>query len=88
MQNRIDEGTYIPKAYVDWEFNNDEDNNYRLRLDGTEHDIHEEDRVMLGVCGRPQFQIGTIMNSEKDSIVIHTDWPLDISEAYSIELII
>lgn len=88
MQNRIDEGAYIPKAYVDWELDNDEDYNYRFRLDGTEHDLHEKDKVMLGVCGRPQFQIGTVLTCKQDSIVIHTDWALDISEAYSIELIL
>ena len=88
MKNRIDEGLYIPNAYVDWEMNDDEHDNYMFNLHGYEHDLHPNDRGMLGVHGRPQYQTGTVKQSSPTRLLIHTDWPLDISEAYSIELIL
>ena len=88
MQNRIDEGLYIPNVYVDWSVDDDEHDNYMFELNGFEHDFHPNDRVMLGVYGRPQFQTGTVMQSTATSLLIHTDWPLDISESYSIEIIV
>lgn len=88
MQNRIDEGLFIPHAYVDWEKNDDEHDNYMFNLNGYEHDLHPNDWVMLGVYGRPQYQTGTVKLSSPNRLLIHTDWPLDISESYSIELIL
>ncbi|MGN0207000.1 MAG: DUF6578 domain-containing protein [Muribaculaceae bacterium] len=88
MQNRIDEGLYIPNAYVDWEVDEDEHGNYMFNLNGYEHDIHPNDRIMLGVYGRPQYQTGTVKQSSPTGLLIHTDWQLDISESYSIELIL
>ncbi|MBR1792482.1 MAG: hypothetical protein IJ764_02435 [Bacteroidales bacterium] len=88
MQNRIDEGLYIANAYVDWEFNDDGHDNYMFNFNGYEHDIHPNDRVMLGVYGCPKYQTGTVKQSSPTRLLIHTDWPLDISESYSIELIV
>ena len=88
MQNRINEGLFIPYAYVDWEKDDDENNNYMFELNGFEHDIHPDDRVMLGVLGRSQYQTGTVIQCKADELLIRTDWPLDISESYSIELIV
>ena len=88
MQNRINEGLFIPYAYVDLEKDDDENNNYMFELNGFEHDIHPDDRVMLGVLGRSQYQTGTVIQCNADELLIRTDWPLDISESYSIELIV
>lgn len=88
MKNRIDEGLYIPNAYMDWEMNDDEHNNYMFNLHGYEHNLHPNDRVMLGVYGRPHYQTGAVKQSSPTRLLIHTDWPLDISESYSIELIL
>lgn len=88
MRNRIDEGLYIPNAYIDWEHDDDENNNYLFELNGIEHNIYPNDRVMLGIYGRPQYQIGTVMQCSANGLLIHTDWSLDISESYSIELIV
>ena len=52
------------------------------------HDQDPNDRVMLGVHGRPQYQTGTVKQCSPTRLLIHTDWPLDISESYSIELIL
>ena len=52
------------------------------------HDLYPNDRVMLGVHGRPQYQTGTVKQCSPTRLLIHTDWPLDISESYSIELIL
>ena len=52
------------------------------------HDQDPNDRVMLGVHGRPQYQTGTVKQYSPTRLLIHTDWPLDISESYSIELIL
>lgn len=88
MINRINEGLYIPNAYVDWEVDDFNHNNYMFILNGYEHDIHLNDRVMLGVNGRPHYQTGTVKQCSATSLLIHTDWPLDISESYSIELFV
>ena len=88
MQDRIEEGLYIPNAYVDCETNDDVHNNYAFRLDGFEHDLYPDDRVVLCVCGRRQYHVGTVRQCTADRLIIHTDWQLDITESYSIELIL
>ena len=88
MQNRIDEGLYIPNTYLNCEKDDDENNNYVFELNGYGHNIHPNDRVMLGVYGRPHYQTGTVLKCTTNSLLIHTDWALDISETYSIELIV
>lgn len=88
MQQRIEEGLYIPNASVDLKVDEDEHDNYMFNLNGYEHDIHPNDRVMLGVYGRPQYQTGTVKQSSPTRLLIHTDWQLDTSESYSIELIL
>lgn len=87
MQNKIAEGLFIPYAYIDWEKDDDKNNNYLFSIN-CEHDLHPDDRVMLGVYGRPQYQTGTVLQCTSAGLLIHTDWSLDISEAYSIELIV
>ena len=88
MTNRINEGLFIPNVSIDWQMDDDKNNNYNFQLNGVEHDFHPDDRVMLGVIGRSHYQLGTILSCHSDELVIHTDWSLDISECYSIELII
>ena len=66
----------------------DEHDNYMFNVHGYEHDLYPNDRVMLGVHGRPQYQTGTVKQCSPTRLLIHTDWPLDISESYSIELIL
>ena len=88
MQNRIAEGLYIPNAYIDWRTDDDKNRNYSFEIDMDEHDFHPDDRVMLGVYGRMQYQTGTVLQCSQNVLLIHTDWPLDISESYSIELIV
>ena len=88
MQNRIDEGLYIPKAHVNSETKDDESLNYMFKLNESEHNIHPNDRVMLGVSDRKQYQTGTVIQCSTNELLIHTNWPLDMAEYYSIELIV
>ena len=74
--------------YVNMEPDDDEHDNYMFNVHGYEHDLYPNDRVMLGVHGRPQYQTGTVKQCSPTRLLIHTDWPLDISESYSIELIL
>lgn len=47
-----------------------------------------DERVMPCVYGRPAYQLGTVLQVNEEDVIIHTDRWLDISEEYSIELII
>ena len=51
----------------------DEHDNYMFNLHGYEHDLYPNDRVMLGVHGRPQYQTGTVKQCSPTRLLIHTD---------------
>ena len=59
-----------------------------FKLNESEHNIHPNDRVMLGVSDRKQYQTGTVIQCSTNELLIHTDWHLDMAEYYSIELIV
>ena len=77
----------IPKTYLDWSFDDDEQRNYKFVVKSSEHKLLPSTRVRISVIGRPMHQCGTVLRVEDDGIIIHTDEWLDISEEYAIELI-
>lgn len=83
----MDTNKYIQLAYLDWEFNQDEQNIYRFFADRKTHSLQEKDRVVLTAEFRDVSQLGEVLKVEEDGLLIHTDEWLDISEAYSIEAI-
>ena len=74
----------IQCAYLDWSFDQDEQNIYRFSVDRKTHGLEENDRVVLTVDGGDTSQSGEILRVEDNGILVHTDEGLDISEAYSI----
>lgn len=83
----MDTNKYIQLAFLDWEFNQDEQNIYRFFADRKTHCLKEKDRVVLTAEFRDVSQLGEVLKVEEDGLLIHTDEWLDISEAYSIEAI-
>ncbi len=88
MNKKAEAGLFIPRTYLDWSYDQDEYHKYKFVVSRSEHHLFPEDRVMLCVYGRPAYQLGTVLQVNEDDIIIHTDRWLDISEEYSIELII
>lgn len=75
---------YIQRAYLDWSFDQDEQNTYRFSADRKTHGFVEKDHVVLTVEGWSASQHGKILQVEDDGIIVQTDEWLDTSEAYSI----
>ena len=81
----MDSNTLIQCAYLDWSFDQDEQNIYRFYVDRKTHCLKEKDRVVLTVDGLNTTQFGEILQVEEDGLIVRTDDGLDISEAYSIK---
>ena len=79
---------FIPRAYIDYAYEEEKEgqNDYKFVADEVKHCFRQGDWVLLIVVGRPDYQFGNIIKVEDDSIFIHTDEWLDISEEYSISL--
>ena len=81
----MDSNSLIQCAYLDWSFDQDEQNIYRFSVGRKTHCLKEKDRVVLTVDGLNTTQFGEILQVEEDGLIVRTDDGLDISEAYSIK---
>ncbi len=88
MNQKAEAGLFIPRIHTDWTYEQDKYRNYKFVISRSEHHLFPEDRVMLCVYGRPAYQLGTVTQVDEEDIIIHTDKWLDVSEMYSIELIV
>ena len=88
MSQKEDAGLFIPRTHTDLTYEQDEYRNYKFVVSHTEHHLFPEDRVMLCVCGRPAYQLGTVLQVNEEDIIIHTDKWLNVNEEHSIELIV
>lgn len=79
--------TCIPRAFLDWNFDQDENRVYRFEVDRNQHDLKVGDKVLLDVWGRPGTDqvTGTVKEVLSDSITVKADDYVDISEEYSIK---
>ena len=87
MKQKADAGLFIPRTYLDWLYEENHQD-HKFVISHSEHHLFPGDRVMLCVYGRPAYQLGTVVQVNEESIIINTDRWLDISEEYSIELIV
>ena len=88
MNQKAEVGLFIPKIHTDRTYEQDKYRNYKFVVSRSEHHLFPDDRVMLSVYGRPAYQLGTVLQVNEEDIIIHTDKWLDVSEEYSIELIV
>ena len=88
MNQKAEVGLFIPKIHTDRTYEQDKYRNYKFVVSRSEHHLFPDDRVMLCVYGRPAYQLGTVLQVNEEDIIIHTDKWLDVSEEYSIELIV
>ena len=88
MNQKAEAGLFIPRTNLDLSYEQDKYRNYKFIVSRSEHHLFPEDRVMLCVYGRPIYQLGIVVQVNEEDIIIHTDKWLDISEEYSIELIV
>ena len=70
---------------VDWSFDEDEKNNYKLLIDRSTHDFNTGDRVKLRMHGLSKYRLGTILHIDNAFIIVHTDEWLDLCEDYILE---
>ena len=79
----------MEELYLDWGFDEDEKQNYKFEVERSSHNFKIGDRVKLtrGVSSQKILHYGSIIHISNDSITVHTDTPIDISEAYSIEIV-
>ena len=88
MPQKAEAGLFIPRTNLDLSYEQDKYRNYKFFVSRSEHHLFPDDRVMLCVYGRPAYQLGTVTQVDEEDIIIHTDKWLDVSEMYSIELIV
>lgn len=88
MNQKAEIGLFIPRTNLDLSYEQNNYRNYKFVVCRSEHHLFPEDRVMLCIYGIPSYQLGTVMQVNEEDIIIHTDKWLDVSEEYSIELII
>lgn len=81
------ESQFIPRASLDWTYDQDKQRNFKFKAGNTEHLFRQGDRVCLIVYGRQNYQFGNIIMVGEDYIIVHTEEWLDISEEYTIRLI-
>ncbi|MBR6287480.1 MAG: hypothetical protein IKR18_10965 [Bacteroidaceae bacterium] len=77
---------FIPDSHVD--SRDDENCSYMFRLNGAEHDLYPNDRVMIGISDTGNYQTGRVSKCTSDTLLIKTDWPLEKSDSYSVEAIL
>lgn len=79
--------TCIPRAFLDWNFDQDENRVYRFEVERNQHSLKVGDKVLLEVWGRPGTDqvTGTVKEVMPDSITVKADDYVDISEEYSIK---
>ena len=77
---------FIPRTYLDWSYDQDEQRNYKFMVGNAEHHFRQGDKVCLMIYGRQTYQFGNILVVGDDYMIVHTDEWLDISEEYSIRL--
>ena len=88
MNQKAEAGLFIPRTNLDLSYEQDKYRNYKFFVSRSEHHLFPDDRVMLCVYGRPAYQLDTVLQVNEEDIIIHTDKWLDVSEEYSIELIV
>ena len=90
LENKIAEGTFIPRAYLDWTYDDDDNHRYKFSISKVDHHFFPSDKVVLKVCTWPLsegYRLATVIDCEDDGIIVQTYGWVDISEEYSIELI-
>lgn len=87
MSQKSKEGLFIQKAYIDYAFDEDELLNYKFEVDQDCHNLYPKDLILLCANGMLRYQIGTVLRVDENSIIVHVNRWLDISEEYTIELI-
>lgn len=87
MKQLKESRTYIPRAFLDWNFDRDEDRVYRFEVDRNQHDLKAGDKVLLDVWGRPGTDqvTGTVQEVLPDGITVKADDFVDISEEYTMK---
>lgn len=86
-EKKMTEGKYIPKAIVDWNYDEDEYRRYKFAVELKNHCFEPNDKIKLSVIGRPQTCTATILECHDDGFIVLADGWVDISEEYSIESI-
>ena len=77
--------TVCSRSYLDWEFDEDKLQNYKLVVDGARVRFAVGDKTVLKVFGRPSDEMkAKVLEVDDSSIVVHTEDELDIMEEYLI----
>lgn len=77
--------TIYTRSFLDWAFNEDEQQNYMLVVEGIKDILQVGDQIILKVFGRPSNDMpAKIINVGDGYIIVHTEEDLDITEEYDI----
>ena len=90
LENKISEGTFIPRVCVDWTYDEDDNHRYKFIVPKADHHFFPSDMVVLKVCTWPLsegYHLAIVIDCEDDGIIVQAYGWVDISEEYSIELI-
>lgn len=83
------QGKYIPHIYTDWYYDEDENHNYKFSIPKNAHKITKGENIFIRPCVAHEEQIsGTVIDCVDDGIIIHAEKRVDITDDYSIEVII
>ena len=77
--------TIYPRSYLEWGFDEDNLQNYKLVVDNASSLFAVGDEIILKVFGRPyEGMKAKVLDVDDNSIVVHTEGNLDIMEEYDI----
>ena len=83
------QGKYIPHIYTDWDYDEDGKHNYKSSIPKNAHKITKGENIFIRPCVAHEEQIsGTVIDCVDDGIIIHAEKWVDITDDYSIEVII
>lgn len=71
-------------AYLDWAFDEDNLQNYKLVTNGMDNVLSEGDIIVLKVHGRPEKSYAKVLRVGDNHIIVHTEKWFDIFEEYDI----